>query len=103
MRFWMSKKKTSFKDEHQRTIAVKRQGRGRLEIEWNPEILGGKPVIKGTRISVELILELVDAGLGVDEIKKEYPHLSRSTIKEIVTLAKRIHETVSYERVKVVA
>ncbi len=82
---------------------MKRQGGSKVEIEWNPEILGGKPVIKGTRISVELVLELIDAGWTPDEIKKEYPHLSKSTIKEIATLAKRIHETVSYEKVKAVA
>ena len=93
----------SFKGRLRIARSAKRQGRSKLEIEWNPEILGGKPVIKGTRISVELILELVDAGLTVDEIKRDYPHVSKSTIREIAALAKRIHETVSYEKVKALA
>ena len=43
-------------------------------------ILGGKPVIQGTRIPVDLLLELVDAGLSVDDILREYPHLKREDV-----------------------
>ncbi len=46
----------------------------------DPEILAGKPVIKGTRISVEFVLELLSSGLSVEDILKEYPHLSREDI-----------------------
>ncbi len=48
-----------------------------MAIEAHSGILGGKPVIQGTRIPVDLLLELVDAGLSVDDILKEYPHLKR--------------------------
>ena len=41
----------------------------------NPEIMVGKPIIKGTRITVELILRLLAQGQGVDEILDNYPHL----------------------------
>lgn len=71
-----------------------------MAIESNPDILGGKPVVKGTRIPVELILELVQAGCSVDEILKEYPHLERETLLEVLRFAKRVHETVKYEKVK---
>jgi uncharacterized protein (DUF433 family) len=40
----------------------------RYRIEKNPKVLGGKPVIKGTRISVELILERIASGYSFDEI-----------------------------------
>ncbi len=43
-------------------------------------ILGGKPVIKGTRISVQLVLNLLSHGMGVEDILKEYPHLTRDDI-----------------------
>ena len=49
-------------------------------ITYNPNILGGKPIIKGTRISVQFILELLGAGMSIDEILAEYPHLQREDI-----------------------
>jgi uncharacterized protein (DUF433 family) len=45
-------------------------------IERNPEILKGKPVIKGTRISVELIVRKIANGFSVEKILESYPHLS---------------------------
>jgi uncharacterized protein (DUF433 family) len=71
-------------------------------IESNPEILGGKPVLKGTRIPVELILEMVQSGYSVDEIVSEYPHLKRDDLVQILRLAKGVHEAVTYEKVKAV-
>jgi uncharacterized protein (DUF433 family) len=71
-------------------------------IESNPEILGGKPVLKGTRIPVELILEMVQSGYSVDEIVSEYPHLKRHDLVQILKLAKGVHEAVTYEKVKAV-
>ena len=65
-----------------------------MSIEINPEILGGKPVIKGTRIPVELVLELIQAGYSVDEVMKEYPHLKRDTLLDVLRFAKRVHESV---------
>ncbi len=41
-------------------------------IEMNPDVLSGKPVIKGTRISVEFILELLAAGRPIKEIVEDY-------------------------------
>ena len=69
-------------------------------IESNREILGGKPVMKGTRISVELILEMVQSGYSADEIVSEYPHLNRDDVVEVLRFARRVHETVAYDKVK---
>jgi uncharacterized protein (DUF433 family) len=71
-------------------------------IESNREILGGKPVIKGTRIPVDLILEMVQSGYSVNEIVSEYPHLNRDDVLEVLRFAKLVHEAVAYERVKAV-
>ena len=49
-------------------------------ITYDPNILGGKPIIKGTRISVQFILELLGAEMSIDEILTEYPHLQREDI-----------------------
>jgi uncharacterized protein (DUF433 family) len=71
-----------------------------MPIESDPEILGGKPVIKGTRIPVELVLEFLQAGYSVGDILREYPHLERKQLLEVVRFAKRVHESVTYEKVK---
>jgi uncharacterized protein (DUF433 family) len=44
------------------------------------EVLGGKPVIKGTRISIEFILELLASGVTESEILQDYPHLTKEDI-----------------------
>ena len=43
----------------------------------NKNILGGKLVIKGTRISAEFVLELLHSGMSFSEILEEYPHLKK--------------------------
>ncbi len=51
-------------------------------IESNPEIMFGKPIIKGTRITVERILHKLADGMTPDEIIKDHPHLKKEDIKE---------------------
>lgn len=48
----------------------------------DPTILGGKPVIKGTRISVEMILEWMASGASRDEIIAWHPHLAVEDIEQ---------------------
>ena len=55
-------------------------------IEINPQVLAGKPVIKGTRISVELILRMLSQGISVEEILEEYPHLTEEDVKAALSL-----------------
>ncbi len=71
-----------------------------MAIEAHPGILGGKPVIAGTRIPVDLVLELVGAGLSVDDIIREYPHLKSEDVAMVLYIAKKSHEIVGYERLK---
>ena len=56
-------------------------------IVYDPTIFQGKPVIKGTRISVELILQLLSSGMSVDDILKEYPHLRREDVLAAIEFA----------------
>ena len=46
----------------------------------DPQILTGKPVIAGTRISVELILEELGGGMSIEEFLEGYPHINREQI-----------------------
>jgi uncharacterized protein (DUF433 family) len=50
-------------------------------------IMMGKPVIKGTRITVELVLEKVAAGEGFEQIIAEHPRLTRNAILAAVAFA----------------
>jgi len=62
----------------------------------DPKVMVGKPVIKGTRIPVYLILELLAAGMSVDDVLGEYPELTREDIQAALEYASKIlqHEEV---------
>jgi uncharacterized protein (DUF433 family) len=53
-------------------------------ITSNPKILGGKACIRGTRISVELILEWIANGSTITEICDEFDQLSREAVREAI-------------------
>lgn len=54
----------------------------------NPLVLMGKPVIAGTRITVEIILEKLAAGETIDQILSAHPKLTREAIQAALTFAK---------------
>lgn len=56
-------------------------------ITANPKILGGKPIIKGSRISVEFILELLASDVNEDEIIEDYPHITKDDIHACLRFA----------------
>ncbi len=49
-------------------------------IEINPKILIGKPIIKGTRIPVTLVLNLLAKGFTIERIMRAYPNLKRGDV-----------------------
>ena len=55
----------------------------------DPAVLGGKPCIKGTRISVEFLLELIASGGTREEILRKYPQLTAEDVEEAVRFAAR--------------
>lgn len=56
-------------------------------IEVNPRIMMGKPVIKGTRITVEMILESLSAGESVDNLLASYPRITKESILAALAFA----------------
>lgn len=56
-------------------------------IEFNPRIQSGKPVITGTRITVELIIEKLSEGESVDQILESHPHIKRNSILACLSYA----------------
>lgn len=64
-------------------------------ITVNPEIFGGKPIIRGMRISVELILSLLAQGETVESLLADYPDLEPEDIRACLTYAHAViaHDT----------
>ena len=50
-------------------------------IEMNPDIMGGKPVIRGTRVPVELVLRKLGAGMPVEAILVDHPRLTLEDVR----------------------
>jgi uncharacterized protein (DUF433 family) len=56
-------------------------------VEINPTIMGGKPVIRGTRIPVETILRKLGAGMVPEEILTDHPRLTQEDIRAAQSFA----------------
>ena len=59
-------------------------------ITVDPKTLVGKPIIKGTRIPVYLIVELIANGMETQKLLKEYPELKEKDIKAALLYASRL-------------
>ena len=60
----------------------------RALIVEDPSVLCGKPTIAGTRISVELILDLLAAGTTTEQLLRDYPHLKSEQIHAAISFAR---------------
>jgi len=68
-------------------------------ITANPEIFGGKPIVRGLRISVELILSLLAQGEPVEAVLDDYPELEIDDIRACLAYA---HAVVANDRLEAV-
>ncbi len=59
-------------------------------ITFDRDILAGKPIIRGMRISVEIILELLARGATIEEILEDYPQLEEEDIQAALFYAHRM-------------
>lgn len=62
----------------------------RERITVDPAILVGKPIIKGTRISVELLMERLADGWTMEEILESYPRLTREDVLAAIALVTEV-------------
>jgi len=69
----------------------------------DPCILNGKPVIAGTRISVEFVMELIASGSTIDEIAAQYPHVPVEGIRQAVLYAAKTTRNEIFINVKITA
>lgn len=58
-------------------------------IRSDPAVLGGKPCIRGTRLSVEHVLELLASGASVDDVRHAYPQVETEAIAAAIEYAAR--------------
>ena len=58
-----------------------------VRIVANPGILGGKPIVEGTRLSVAHILGLLASGMSNQEIIADYPELTEESIRAVLAYA----------------
>ena len=68
-------------------------------ITANPKIFGGKPIVRGMRISVELVLSLLAQGVAADEILRDYPVLEDADIRACLAYA---HAVIAGDRLEAV-
>jgi uncharacterized protein (DUF433 family) len=66
------------------------------KIDVNPDIMLGKPIIKGTRITVEFILQRLSEGMGTDELLIAYPNIK---IEDIYAVLAYSADVVSREEI----
>jgi uncharacterized protein (DUF433 family) len=59
-------------------------------IEIDPDVMLGKPVIRGTRITVEILLEKLAAGASSEDILADYPRLERQDILAALAYARQV-------------
>ena len=72
-------------------------------ITTDPETLSGKPRIKGTRISVELILDRMADGWSTDDILASYPHITREDVLAALSFAAELFKEETFVAVRKVA
>jgi uncharacterized protein (DUF433 family) len=53
-------------------------------------IMAGRPCVRGTRVTVQSIVDLVDDGMTTDEIVADYPYLSREDVEAALVYAGRL-------------
>jgi len=56
-------------------------------IEVNPEIMAGKPVVKGTRIPVYVVLQMFEEEASIDDVIEAYPDLEREDVQACIRYA----------------
>jgi uncharacterized protein (DUF433 family) len=71
-------------------------------ITIDPEIMLGKPTIRGTRLTVELILEEIASGATVADLLKDYPRLTHADVQAALQFAaSRLHDETERRRERV--
>jgi uncharacterized protein (DUF433 family) len=88
-------------DDPRRRIVADENLLGRITVD--PEIFGGKPIVRGMRISVELILSLLRQGASWDDLRQDYPELEVADIQACLEYARTMIANESLSAVEVIS
>jgi uncharacterized protein (DUF433 family) len=72
-------------------------------ITLNPEVCFGKPTIRNSRYSVEMLLDLMSAGMTFDEILEDYPALEREDLQACLAFAGKLIQVNSINKILIAA
>jgi uncharacterized protein (DUF433 family) len=72
-------------------------------ITLNPEVCFGKPTVRNMRYSVEMLLDLMSAGMTFDEIIEDYPALEREDLQACLAFAGKLVQVNSINKVLIAA
>ena len=64
-----------------------------MDMKWitvDPDICNGRPVVKGTRITVQTVLEFLGAGDSIEDVLEEYPSLTREHVLECLRFSSEL-------------
>ena len=59
-------------------------------ISIDPDVCNGRPVVRGTRIAVQTVLEFLAAGDSIEDVLEEYPSLTRADVQACLDYASRV-------------
>jgi uncharacterized protein (DUF433 family) len=70
------------------TVVIEEHEIASLPITVDPEILGGTPVFRGTRVPVDALLSNLEAGVSIDEFLENFPTVSREQVLEVIKFSR---------------
>ena len=70
------------------TVVIEEHEIASLPITVDPEILGGTPVFRGTRVPVDALLSNLEAGVSIDEVLENFPTVSREQVLEVIKFSR---------------
>jgi uncharacterized protein (DUF433 family) len=59
-------------------------------ISSDPEILGGTPVFKGTRVPIQILFDHLDSGLTIEDFVKSFPTVTREQVRQLLDIAETV-------------
>jgi uncharacterized protein (DUF433 family) len=71
------------------TLVIEENEIASLPITVDPDILGGTPVFRGTRVPIEALLGNLEAGVSIEEFLENFPTVSREQVLEVTKVALR--------------
>ena len=68
-------------------------------VNIDPEILGGTPVFRGTRVPIESLFDHLEAGISLDEFLDDFPSVQREQTIELLELAEKLLTSPNFDKI----